>query len=230
MLNVKKDTESLIEHRDPSSFRSLFTGKGSKYSIEFEFDDILQATKVYGSWTRSLLKRQVRNQVQDSTTSGKEPHEDRSGDVPPGRRHVMTRPSSSAGNNKEAWAQRWQRATGQLDKRRMRKRCRFLLLGASNSDRVILMMLLAISCQKEPSLEQLGRYRPAIYKALIDNIKLLLETLRGLHTELVPGIDAGVFHTILQYDTSGPVHHMDERFLATLTTLWGLPGLLTALE
>jgi hypothetical protein len=233
MLSVKKDTESLIEHRDPSSFRSLFTDKGSKLSIEFKFDEILLSTKVYASYMRNVVKGQVRNQPQGSTLPGGTPHENRSANVPNENHPVTTPPSSTTGIDKESWTEKWQSAKGQLDKARGMTRRRILLLlllGASSSDRAALMTLLAISCQEEPGLNQLGRYRPAIYQTVIDDVKLLLETIRRLHMELLPGIDADIFQTVLQYDTSGPVHHMNEHLLATLTTLRGLPGILTALK
>jgi hypothetical protein len=230
MLNVKKDTESLIEHRDSSSFHSISTDKGSRLSIKFDFDKILWTTEVYASHARNLFKRQVRNQPQNSTLTGKTPLEICSGNVTTGSHPVSTRPLSSAGSDKKSRTEWWQRAMGDLDKTRVRPRGRILLLGTSSSDRAVLMVLLAISCHKEPGFDQLGRYRSAIYKSVIDDVKLLLETLRGLHMELVPGIDGDIFQPILQCDTSGPVHHLNEHILTILTTLWGLPGLLTAVE
>jgi hypothetical protein len=232
MLSVKKDTESLIEHRDPSSFRSLFTDKGSKMRQRFRFDKFLLQTEVYASQYRNLVEGRVRDQLQGSALPGETPHENREANVLNENHPVMMPPSPTTAIDNESWTEKWQRAKGQLDKARgmTRRRILLLLLGASSSDRAALMTLLAISCQEEPGLDQLGRYRPAIYQAVINDVKLLLETIRRLHIELLPGIDADMFQTVLQYDTSGPVHHMNEHLLTTLTTLRGLPGLSTALK
>jgi hypothetical protein len=230
MLNVKNDTESLMEHRDPSSFRSFLTDKGSGLSIIFDFDEFLWTTKEYSSYIRNLIKKQVRSPPQDSTLVGKTPDEDSSKNGSTGGQLSTKRSSSSAESGKGSWAKKWQRATGDLEKLRARPRGRILLLGASSGDSATLMTLLAISCQEEHSLDKLGCYRPAIYRAVIDDVKLLLENLQGLHMELMSDLDADIFQTILQYDTSAPASHMNEHFLTTLTALWALPGLLTALE
>ena len=230
MLNVKNDTESLVEHRDSSSFRSLSTDRGSTLSKRFDFDKILWTTEVYASNLRKLFKKQVRNLPRDSTLQDETPHENSSGDVSSESQRVIIRPSPSAESDKRSWMERWQKATGDFDKIRVRPKGTLLLFGASSSDSAALMTLLSISCQEGPNLDRLGRYRPAIYKTVIDDVKLLLENLRGLQLEHVADLDADIVQTILQYNTLAPVPHMNEHLLATLTTLWGFPGLLTALE
>jgi hypothetical protein len=217
--NVKKDTESLIEHRNSSSFYSLSTDTGSRLSFYSLSAD-----------TGSSVERQVRNPSQDSTLPDRTPHKNSSEEVPSGSQRVIMQPPSSAKSGKRSWAERWQRATGGLDKIRARPKGTLLLLGASSSGSAALMTLLAISHQEGPSFDQLGRYRPAIYRAVIDDVKLLLENLRGLHSELISDLDTDTFQTVLHYDTSAPIHHMNAHLLAALTTLWDLPDLLAALE
>lgn len=232
MLRVEKDSESLIVHRDQySSSRSLFTDEGSKLSLKFDFDKFLFTTEVYASHIRNSPKTQVRNQFQDSATSGDILPEGQSGVVSPEARSLRIQSSTSARIEKRHWVQKWRRTAGEYVNILLRPDRQLLLLGTSCSDRATLMTLVDISCEDDCSSDQLGRYRPAVYRALIDYAKLLLETLQGHYMELVPGIDQEIFHKILHYDTlSGPLHHLDEQLIAALTTLWKLPGLHTALE
>ena len=60
--NVRKDSESLIAHRDKDSLLTRYTDNLSKLSRVFSFDGVLFGSKVYQSVIRDRLKLSIRSE------------------------------------------------------------------------------------------------------------------------------------------------------------------------
>ncbi|KAM0717772.1 hypothetical protein Q7P37_006104 [Cladosporium fusiforme] len=228
LTTKKKDSASLIVHRDDSSsIRTEWTDCLSKLSLKFSFDHALWSTAVYEKKLRPLLKRDIKNDRKTMNQENSSRAE---------RKFVDIRPVVALEEQTDEH-QQWPRdikcvSEEQYSKQRESTGCDTVVLGTSYNSRARLMSRLLEFHDHQFAPCDLVGFGPLIRRDLVHCTKALVNFVSNSDVELDGYVDEQKLLEVLEHGHSiTDLRFPLQRDISTaVAALWEDPAILTALE